>query len=59
MEFTNTKIITVVTEQGMENTGGKRNVPGAGTQGAPTVSIMYFLKEIVDSQSVLSVFYTL
>ena len=49
----------MVTEQGMENTGGKRNVPGAGTQGAPTVSIMYFLKEIVDSQSVLSVFYTL
>lgn len=44
MEFINTKTITMVTEQGMENTGEKRNVPGAGTQRASTVSIMYFLK---------------
>ena len=49
----------MVTEQGMENIGGKRNESGAGTQGASTVSIMYFLKYVVDSQGVLSVFYTL
>ena len=59
MEFINTKIITMVTEQGMENIGGKRNESGAGTQGASTVSIMYFLKYVVGSQGVLSVFYTL
>lgn len=61
MEFINTKIITMVTEQGMENGGEKRNVSGGGTQRASTISIMlYYLRWVVDTQGFcLLIFYSL
>lgn len=51
----------MVTEQGMENGGEKRNVSGGGTQRASTISIMlYYLRWVVDTQGFcLLIFYSL